>query len=327
MFHFSFIPNCCNLSFRTSLFNMSRIILLCCLVFLLACKAENTAQNPSGEVEIFVTNELSKGYELYKVKDSKATLVLYPGAGSTAKQTKEEFDVLSAAAANQVSVLLMNFNQHLWIDELQTKELAEQLEAVFNQYQLDKHNAYIGGMSIGGNIALTLSNYLHQNQSEIAPKGCFIIDSPIDLYALYQSSKKDLLHPDFDAQRRAEPQWIVNYFEEHFTTESMLVSIQKVSPFTSQNRHINVTALKQCKLRFYTEPDSLWWSENRQMDFEQTNAYTIQQFAQDLRTKNWKQFELIETNNKGYRANGLRHPHSWSIVDVPDLLDWIRTGK
>jgi CubicO group peptidase (beta-lactamase class C family) len=60
-------------------------------------------------------------YELYKVKDSKATLILFPGGSSTAKETKEEFDIITSATANQISVLFMNFNRHLWIDKTTTK--------------------------------------------------------------------------------------------------------------------------------------------------------------------------------------------------------------
>ncbi|MDX6747060.1 hypothetical protein SHK09_09685 [Polaribacter sp. PL03] len=33
--------------------------------------------------------------------------------------------------------------------------------------------------------------------------------------------------------------------------------------------------------------------------------------------------KLINTKNRGYRANGERHPHSWSIVDEKDLINWI----
>ena len=37
----------------------------------------------------------------------------------------------------------------------------------------------------------------------------------------------------------------------------------------------------------------------------------------------WEQVELIQTQNKGFRANGERNPHSWSIVDVDDLIYWM----
>lgn len=265
-----------------------------------------------------------ENYELYKAKKSKATLVLFPGGGATAKETKEEFDIITTAGANQISVLFMNFNRHLWIDESTTEQLSQELETIFRENQLDTKNMFIGGMSIGGNVALTLSNHLYQNNINIAPKGTFIVDSPIDLYALYESSKKDIANRDFDEERLAEPKWIIDYFEEEFTKDSLLHNIQKVSPFTLKKRFTSVPNLKNSKTRFYTEPDSLWWKENRQTDFKSTNAYAIQHIAKDLKTKNWNQFELIETENKGYRANGERHPHSWSIVDARKLIDWMK---
>lgn len=267
---------------------------------------------------------INENYELYKAKDSKATLVLFPGGVSTAKETKIEFDIITTAAANQVSILYMNFNRHFWMDETTTKQLAGQLETILNENHLKLENIYIGGMSIGGNVALTLSNHLHQNNTKIAPKGIFIVDSPIDLYTLYESSIKDIANPNFDEERLAEPKWIVNYFEEEFTKDSLIQNIQKVSPFTLENNHISISNIKNTKLRFYTEPDSLWWNENRQTDFESTNAYSIQQIAKDLTTKDWNQLELIETENRGYRANGDRHPHSWSIVDTRNLMEWMK---
>ena len=33
--------------------------------------------------------------------------------------------------------------------------------------------------------------------------------------------------------------------------------------------------------------------------------------------------ELITTTGKGYRPDGRRHPHSWSIVDELDLVRWL----
>lgn len=263
-------------------------------------------------------------YELYQAKDAQATLILYPGGGSTAKYTKKEFDIITAAAANQISVLLMNFNRHLWVDKETTKQLAGKLDTIFATNQLNTQNIIIGGMSIGGNVALSLSNYLHETKSKLSPQSTFIVDSPVDLHALYQSAKKDVANSSFSEERLAEPKWIINYFEKEFGKETLLKNIQKVSPFTLDRKMNSVPNLKNQKLRFYTEPDSLWWKENRQTDFKNTNAYTLQQISKDLKTKNWDHFELIETQNKGYRADGSRHPHSWSIVDVPNLINWIK---
>ncbi len=276
------------------------------------------------ENAFFEDHIITPFYELYKAKNAQATLVLFPGGASTAKETKEEFKILTKAKENNISVVMMNFNRHLMIDENETGLLARQLEEIFSNNKLDTENIFIGGISIGGNVTLTLSNYLHRNKSLAAPKGVFIVDSPIDLYALYLSSIKDVNNPDFSEERLAEPKWIISYFEEKFgKQDTLLENIQKIAPFTSSVKNVNVQELKNCRLRFYTEPDAEWWIENRQTDFESTNAYIIQQIADQLKIKDWQQFELIETKNKGYRANGERHPHSWSIVDVNELIKWM----
>ena len=68
--------------------------------------------------------------------------------------------------------------------------------------------------------------------------------------------------------------------------------------------------------------------EKRRTEYEYTNAYTIQQFAKHLqKVLNWENVELIETTNKvliGIRSNGNRNPDNWSIVDVHNLIKWIK---
>lgn len=301
---------------------MKQFILLILIVTVtFSCKTTPKKENKIlSKVQVKTTDN----YELHQVKNSNKILVLFPGGGATSKETKEEFNILPIATDNNVSVLLMNFNRHLWIDKIQTEQLSKELETIFIENNLDQNDVFVGGMSIGGNVALTLANFQSEHKKSIVPKGVFIIDSPIDLYALYESSIKDVLNPDFDEERLAEPKFIINYFEDKFGKESLLDNIQQVSPFTMKTDRNSVPFLKDIKLRFYTEPDSLWWKENRQTDFESTNAYAIQQIANQLKNEKWNQFELIETENKGYRSNGNRHPHSWSIVDVDELLNWIK---
>lgn len=295
------------------------LILIVTVIF--SCKTTPQKENKIlSKVQVKTTDN----YELHQVKNSNKILVLFPGGGATSKETKEEFNILPIATDNNVSVLLMNFNRHLWIDKIQTAQLSKELETIFIENNLNQNDVFVGGMSIGGNVALTLANFQAESKKSIVPKGVFIIDSPIDLYALYESSIKDVSNSDFDEERLAEPKFIISYFEDKFGKESLLDNIQQVSPFTIKTDRNSVPFLKDIKLRFYTEPDSLWWKENRQTDFESTNAYAIQQIANQLKNEKWNQFELIETENKGYRSNGERHPHSWSIVDVDELLNWMK---
>lgn len=271
------------------------------------------------------TTVTTETYELIKTVNSKALLIVFPGGGTTSKETRENFKIVEDATNNNISVLLMNFNRHLWVDSEERKDLSTEILKIIEKNDLKTNKIFIGGMSIGGTVAITLSKHLTQINSQIKPKGVFVIDSPIDLYALYESSQKDVERKDFPAERLEEPKFIIDYFEDEFGDgDSLLTNIQKVSPITLKTENIyNIKDLKNTKLRFYTEPDTLWWKENRQTDFESTNAYTLQKTSEILKNNNWNNFQLIQTDNKGYRLDGERHPHSWSIVDTDELIGWI----
>jgi hypothetical protein len=239
-------------------------------------------------------------------------------------ETKEAFDNLNKARENNISVLLMNFTNHLWITEEDCQSLSTVLEDAFAEHEIDRENIYIGGMSVGGTVAVSLSNHLISDSSDLAPAGVFIVDSPVDLYALYVSAQKDILRTDFSEERLAEPRFIIKTFEEEFGLgDSLLTHIAALSPFVYSQSSNNVAALSDTEMRFYTEPDSLWWRENRNTDYESTNSYVIQQISLQLDSAGWEKYELIETEGKGYRASGDRHPHSWSIVDLDDLIKWM----
>tara|TARA_R110002074_G_scaffold340697_1_gene511181 strand:- start:766 stop:1695 length:930 start_codon:yes stop_codon:yes gene_type:complete len=272
-----------------------------------------------------ITTILNEDYELIKSSDSKALLIIFPGGGSTSKETKRDFKIIDEATEKGISILLMNFGRKLWIEDEDSQELSKLIIKAVEENNLNTNKVFIGGMSIGGTVALTLSDYLNKTNSVLKPKGVFVVDSPIDLYALYESSQKDILRKDFSEERLAEPKWIINYFEEQFGgKDSLLTNIQKVSPLTiSTNNVDNIKNLKKEKLRFYTEPDTLWWKENRQTDFESTNAYTLQKTIELLTDKDWDNVDLIQTKNKGFQNNGEKNPHSWSIVDIDDLINWI----
>lgn len=292
------------------------------LILIIGCKNQSKKEQ---KLKYEVTTIQNDDYELIKSSESKTLLIVFPGGGSTSKETKRDFKIIEKATEKGVSVLLMNFGRHLWIDKEDSQQLSNLIKKAIDENDLKTDNVYIGGMSIGGTVALTLSDYLCKTNSLLKPKGVFVVDSPIDLYALYKSSQKDIARKDFTEERLAEPKWIINYFEEEFGgKDSLLLNIQKVSPLTIKTNNIdNIKNLKNEKLRFYTEPDTLWWKENRQTDFESTNAYTLQRTNELLNNQYWSNVELIQTKEKGFRNDGDRNPHSWSIVDTDNLINWI----
>lgn len=253
------------------------------------------------------------------------TLILFGGFPENATDIKREFDFLEVAKKKQIAILYLNYNRKLWMTEMEEVELTERINSIFTSNNLPTENVHIGGFSSGGNITLLLSNYLISSKSKIQPKGIFIVDSPVDLLELYRLSRRNL-ERNFSESSVQEANWLMSLFNEEFgLPENGIAKYEEYSPFTSQTNNIsNLSNLDGLKIRFYSEPDTLWWKENRKNEPTDLNAYWIEKLSTELTQKlPNSSVEFITTKNKGYRANGERHPHSWSIIDKVDLLNWI----
>lgn len=306
----------------------TQLLLLISIFLLSACqdnskpKQATTTDNPKA-----TDNKIVKAdYELIKPESEiKAVLVLFGGFPQTAKDIQREFPIMEKAKQNGIALLLMNFNRKLWLEEEEKSKLAQLLNTISIEHQLPTENIYMGGFSSGGNVSLLLSNHLTQQQDKIQPKGVFIVDSPIDLEQLYRCAERNI-ERNFTEGSVQEAKGIISMLGQQFgAPKDSIDNYVAHSPYLYSAKNIsNLQALQNSKLRFYTEPDTTWWKENRENDYEDMNAYYIKQLALQLQTTfNSDNIQLIETQNKGKRANGMRHPHSWSIVEQDDLIAWI----
>ena len=271
-----------------------------------------------------VNHIIDKEFEIYKVSNSKATLVLFPCFPCDIENTKNEFPIIDEANNKGVSVILMNYNFKLYLKDSELQNLSKQFNSIFKNNKLSTDNVYIGGFSGGGNVTLLLSNSLIKEENSIQPKGVFIVDSPIDLLGLYKVAEKNIIS-NFSSESVQEANWIIDTFNSEFGNPKDSISLyKKLSPYTLETNTIsNVENLKKLKIRLYTEPDFDWWLKNRKNQKDEINSYFIEQLYNDLKIKGFQKIELINTKNKGYRADGTRHPHSWAIVDKENLLNWV----
>ncbi len=297
---------------------MTKYIIAFVFLFLASC-------NSKKHEEIEKNGIKEKSFELFTVKNQKGTLILFPGfGGGGSENTKSEFKILDTAAKNNFSVLLMDFDHHVFLKETEKVSLKQELESVFNKYKLNYENIYIGGFSAGGNISLLLSDYLIETKSGVIPEGVFIVDSPIDLLKIYGVSEKNIIN-NLNPETVDESKWIVENFNIDFGNPKKGIEKYELNaPFTCETSNIsNLEHLKNTKIRLYTEPDVTWWKNRNGNDYEDMNAFSIEKMAEEMKKKQFSNVEVIKTKNKGYRANGNRHPHSWSIVDVNNLMNWM----
>ena len=214
----------------------------------------------------------TSGFTLYKPLDTiKAVLVLYGGFPEEINDIQKEFKIAPLAQEADIAIIYARLNQRLWLEDKEKQEQAGMLQDLFISHELPIDNIYIGGFSSGGNMAFHISNTIAgMKQFYINPKGVFLIDSPIDLVALYESSKKNIEH-DFSKVSVQESKWIIETLESNFgKPEETIEPYEKYAVYTKRtNTTTNLNKLKNTKIRLYTEPDTTWWLENRQASYEQ----------------------------------------------------------
>lgn len=288
---------------------IENLLIIIISLLLINCKSQTIEEND---------------YIINKAKNEKALLILFPCFPCDKTNTKTEAKFLDKIENEGITTILLDYNQKLYLDEFEKEDLAKSLNSILNENEISKKNVFIGGFSSGGNITIILSNYLIEKDNELQPKGIFIVDSPFDLEELYKSAQNDIkLNKNIEAVE--EGKFLVNLFEQNLgNPETNIEKYKDLSPYLiSQNSINNIKYLKNIKVRFYTEPDLEWQSLNRNRKYEDLNAFKVEKTWEALKNLGNKKAEFIKTENLGIRANGEKHPHSWSIVEKEDLIRWI----
>ncbi|WP_286397487.1 hypothetical protein [Myroides odoratimimus] len=154
----------------------------------------------------------------------------------------------------------------------------------------------------------------------------FAIDPPLDFERFYNSSQREIRLSGVD-NASEESVYMIDKIEEVMggTPATALEAFYSTSPYSFTDP--NQTAVKkfgQLPLRIYTEPDVNWWIHERSEDLTSMNATESSAFINELRRLGNEQATLITTANKGYCMNTqLRHPHSWTIVNTQELIQWL----
>ena len=256
--------------------------------------------------------------------DDQHLLVLFPGSFQTPEQVLEEFPLQKEMQEASIGVLIMDQHDRLWMSEQELGFCIDQINTIVSTNELELKSIQFGGYSSGGNHALLLAN--EWSKQALAPKvsHVFVVDTPVDLLKLYTYANIVLENPT-EKRNAREAQYIVDHMAAHIGDDPSPNAIRKVSPFDPYNRSLpHLSELKETKIRLYTEPDEEWWLKERDQPKEFMNSTSIKRLHDYLRASGFSS-ELMLSENRGYRANGTRHPHSWSIVDISDLTDWLLT--
>jgi hypothetical protein len=207
------------------------------------------------------------------------------------------------------------------------KVLNEMLLDICQKHDIPKDKIVIGGLSAGGvlGVRYTENHFENDKNANLKPLALFAIDPPLD-YERFWSECERKVKLNFHEAAVREGKLIIDLLQKQFggSPSQFQAKYHAFSPY-SRNAVDGGRAklLKNTPISIYHEPDVNWWIENRRQDYNGINSVDCAGLINDLKILGNKQATLIETQNKGYREDGSRHPHSWSIMDEKGLVDWV----
>jgi hypothetical protein len=284
------------------------------LIFLILLGCTNYA-----EKEINIDNEI---YELIVPKKHEKLLILFPGFGGTNESIKTECDIVQKALKENISILILKNNRNFILEKNELEKLGEIVIELIHKNNINDNKLFIGGFSAGGNLGLQLGKYLTKKENyKNNLKGIFVIDSPIDLQQLYLKYEKKLVE-----EESGSIEYFFNILEKQIgNPKKDFEKYKEYSPYLSSIKYTENVKFENTELIFYTEPALKYRKENFNESFENTNGYQIKKLSKILNEKGYKS-KYIETENKGYRKNGIRNPHSWSIMNENEIIEWIKNN-
>jgi hypothetical protein len=283
------------------------------------------------ETYLYVNDGTSNELFYYAIKPKekiKGTLILLPPTAQNAEDVINNNIKLSELAFEKgILLIIPSINYNLYLDEITMTFLNTTFKKAISEYKAPKDKVVIGGFSLGAMNAIRYVEISKENPSltSIQPIAVYGIDPPLDwarIYYTFQRTKE----LNFSEVAVNEATAYLNKLEKQFGGSPEKVSnvyIKNSMYSKTEKNGGNTKFLIDTPIRIYSDLDIDWHLKERQTDLYDINALDQTAMINELRISGNENAEFINALGKGYRLNGMRHPHSWSIAEPNELMDWI----
>lgn len=278
-------------------------------------------------------------YALVPQKSIQAVLILFPSYGETVENVISCNKILMQQAydKNIMSVVVSaNNNNTLDTDTTAKRFFDTVFQEMVIKYKAPKDKFILSGLSLGGMNALLYTEMSRNSKysTYLKPWAVIGIDPPVDMIDLYNGAKNAIAKYEKEGNQLSESKnvalkedrFIVDDFKKLYGGSPAEFPEKYVegSMFT-RNRDDggNAKYLIHVPVRLYCDPDILWQLKNKGRDYYDMNAANLSAMTNFLMQSGNTKAEFIPAIGKGFRVDGTRHPHSWSIVEPTDCINWI----
>jgi hypothetical protein len=254
-------------------------------------------------------------------------LVLFSGFGQKAESIFPETKLDSVAYANNILTIAVAGGNKLYADSTVQSKLTAVFKDIIKNYKINPDRFVLGGYSAGGMIVLRYVELCNEfpDKFPIKPKGVFMVDSPIDIFAIWDDLEESAKNK-YSAMAVEEAERAMKFIKDDYGVPRENIPIySKLTSFSMDKKYgENEIYLKNTAVRAYHDVDIPWRLINRNQTVRESNYLVTSELINRLLLMGNKKAEFMQSYQTGYRANGQRHPHSWSIVDAVECIQWTK---
>lgn len=258
-------------------------------------------------------------------------LVLMCGFAQAPRSIPPETALPALAPARGYYVLLLGNGATL----APTPRTRQRLDRAFAHFRENHPDAAalpwaIGGFSAGGTHALRYVE--HAATSPTAPdvdwRAVFTVDAPVDLFDIERYFRRELAVGTAAAGIQ-EARFATGTLAQNLgTLPRDSAAFLEATPFaTHANAPGNERYLADVAVRVYHDVDVGWLIRERGRTLYESNAAAASALVVALRRAGHPRADFAQATGEGYRSDGRRHPHSWSIAEPSALLDWLDDAR
>lgn len=301
--------------------------LLCFVVILLVCQI--TYSQTLKRIDLDSNDFFSGHYLVVEPKSDSISgvLVLLAGFGQRAEDTPPETKLHLVGYNSNILTIFFAGGNKLYADSITQVKLTAVIKDVLKKYKVKTNNFMLGGFSAGGMIALRYVELCNQfpDKFPIQPKGVFVVDSPIDFFTIWNELEEAANNKFSEVAVEEALRAMKLIKDDHGDPRLNFKYYAEINPFSMDKKNgENEKYLKSTAVRAYHDVDISWWLQNRNQSVRQSNYLVTSELINRLLLMGNNKAEFMQSYQTGYRSNGQRHPHSWSIVDEVEFIKWMK---
>lgn len=259
-------------------------------------------------------------------KPINGVLFLLDGFGGSPESIGVESKLPGVASAHGILTITASMGQKIYADSAVISKMNLLLKGVIQRYNVQPDKFILGGFSAGGTITLRYAELCIESPLKypVHPKAVFAVDSPVDLIDIWRYFEAQI-EKNYSDMAAGEAKFVSALMQqEHGTPTSNPEKYKWLTPFNvAQKETGNEKFLKDIPVRVYHDADIVWRLQNRMQSGYDANFLNASELILRLMVLKNQAAEFVK-GRTGYRSNGMRHPHSWNIVDEQECVEWIK---